>query len=46
MTAIGIHASHEQIPPSALLTAMCEAEAAGFKVNPQFKADLKRAAGK
>jgi probable non-F420 flavinoid oxidoreductase len=31
MTAIGIHASHEQIPPSALLTAMCEAEAAGFQ---------------
>ena len=31
MTVIGIHASHEQIPPSALLTAMCEAEAAGFQ---------------
>jgi probable non-F420 flavinoid oxidoreductase len=30
MTAIGIHASHEQIAPSALLTAMEEAEAAGF----------------
>src|ERR671914_1520437 len=31
MAAIGIHASHEQIPPSALLTAMREAEAAGFQ---------------
>jgi probable non-F420 flavinoid oxidoreductase len=31
MTAIGIHASHEQIAPSALLTAMREAEAAGFE---------------
>ena len=31
MTAVGIHASHEQIPPSALLTAMREAEAAGFE---------------
>ena len=31
MTAIGIHASHEQIPPSGLLNAMCEAEAAGFE---------------
>jgi probable non-F420 flavinoid oxidoreductase len=31
MAAIGIHASHEQIPPSALLTAMREAEAAGFE---------------
>jgi probable non-F420 flavinoid oxidoreductase len=31
MTAIGIHASHEQIPPSALLAAMREAEAAGFE---------------
>jgi probable non-F420 flavinoid oxidoreductase len=27
---IGIHASHEQIPPSGLLTAMREAEQAGF----------------
>ena len=31
MAAIGIHASHEQIPPSELLTAMREAEAAGFQ---------------
>jgi probable non-F420 flavinoid oxidoreductase len=31
MTAIGIHASHEQIAPSALLTAMKDAEAAGFE---------------
>jgi probable non-F420 flavinoid oxidoreductase len=31
MTAIGIHASHEQIAPSALLTVMREAEAAGFE---------------
>ena len=31
MAAIGIHASHEQIAPSALLTAMREAEAAGFR---------------
>ena len=31
MTAMGIHASHEQISPSALLNAMCEAEAAGFE---------------
>ena len=31
MAAIGIHASHEQIPPSALLVAMREAEAAGFQ---------------
>jgi probable non-F420 flavinoid oxidoreductase len=31
MAAIGIHASHEQIPPSALLTAMRDAEAAGFE---------------
>jgi hypothetical protein len=31
VTAIGIHASHEQIAPSALLTAMREAEAAGFE---------------
>jgi probable non-F420 flavinoid oxidoreductase len=30
VAAIGIHASHEQIAPSALLTAMREAEAAGF----------------
>jgi probable non-F420 flavinoid oxidoreductase len=30
MTAVGIHASHEQIAPSALLTAVREAEAAGF----------------
>lgn len=31
MTAVGIHASHEQIPPGALLDVMCEAEAAGFE---------------
>jgi probable non-F420 flavinoid oxidoreductase len=31
MAAIGIHASHEQIAPSSLLTAMREAEAAGFE---------------
>jgi probable non-F420 flavinoid oxidoreductase len=31
MTTVGIHASHEQIPPSALLTAMRDAEAAGFE---------------
>jgi probable non-F420 flavinoid oxidoreductase len=31
MAAIGIHASHEQIAPSALLEAMREAEAAGFR---------------
>src|ERR687894_530176 len=31
MAAIGIHASHEQVAPSALLTAMREAEAAGFQ---------------
>jgi probable non-F420 flavinoid oxidoreductase len=31
MAAIGIHASHEQIAPSALLQAMREAEAAGFR---------------
>jgi probable non-F420 flavinoid oxidoreductase len=31
MAAIGIHASHEQIPPSRLLAAMREAEAAGFE---------------
>src|ERR671916_1380810 len=30
MAEIGIHASHEQIAPSALLDAMREAEAAGF----------------
>jgi probable non-F420 flavinoid oxidoreductase len=31
MAAIGIHASHEQIAPGALLEAMREAEAAGFE---------------
>ena len=31
MAAIGIHASHEQIAPSALLQAMRDAEAAGFE---------------
>jgi probable non-F420 flavinoid oxidoreductase len=31
VTTIGIHASHEQIAPSALLEAMREAEAAGFQ---------------
>jgi probable non-F420 flavinoid oxidoreductase len=31
VASIGIHASHEQIPPSALLTAMRDAEAAGFE---------------
>jgi probable non-F420 flavinoid oxidoreductase len=31
MAVIGIHASHEQIAPSALLAAMREAEAAGFE---------------
>jgi len=31
MAIIGIHASHEQIAPSALLVAMQEAEAAGFQ---------------
>jgi probable non-F420 flavinoid oxidoreductase len=31
MAAIGIHASHEQIAPSALLEAMRDAEAAGFQ---------------
>ena len=31
MAAIGIHASHEQIAPSALLAAMRDAEAAGFE---------------
>jgi probable non-F420 flavinoid oxidoreductase len=30
MAAIGFHASHEQIPPSGLLAAVREAEAAGF----------------
>jgi probable non-F420 flavinoid oxidoreductase len=30
MAAIGFHASHEQIPPSELLAAVREAEAAGF----------------
>src|ERR687896_739483 len=31
MAAIGIHASHEQIAPSALLQAMRDAEAVGFQ---------------
>ncbi len=31
MAAIGIHASHEQIPPSGLLRAVRDAEAAGFE---------------
>ena len=31
MAAIGIHASHEQVAPSALLAAMRDAEAAGFE---------------
>src|ERR687895_553024 len=31
MATVGIHASHEQIAPSVLLTAMREAEAAGFE---------------
>jgi probable non-F420 flavinoid oxidoreductase len=31
MAAVGIHASHEQITPSALLAAMRDAEAAGFE---------------
>ena len=31
MAAIGIHASHEQIAPGALLKAMRDAEAAGFE---------------
>jgi probable non-F420 flavinoid oxidoreductase len=31
MAAIGIHASHEQVAPSDLLTAMRDAEAAGFE---------------
>ena len=30
MPIIGLHCSHEQIPPSRLLTHLCEAEAAGF----------------
>jgi probable non-F420 flavinoid oxidoreductase len=30
MAAIGFHASHEQVPPSELLDAVCAAEAAGF----------------
>jgi probable non-F420 flavinoid oxidoreductase len=30
MTAIGFHASHEQVPPSELLAAIQAAEAAGF----------------
>jgi G6PDH family F420-dependent oxidoreductase len=30
MAAFGFHASHEQIPPSKLLQAVAEAEAAGF----------------
>ncbi|WP_306233467.1 TIGR03885 family FMN-dependent LLM class oxidoreductase [Agrococcus beijingensis] len=30
MTVIGFHASHEQLPPSALLTAVQRAEQAGF----------------
>ena len=30
MTAIGFHASHEQVPPSELLSAVRDAEAAGF----------------
>jgi ribosome maturation factor RimP len=32
MAVFGIHASHEQIAPSALLQAMREAEAAGFRL--------------
>jgi probable non-F420 flavinoid oxidoreductase len=31
MASIGIHASHEQVPPSDLLAAMRDAEAAGFQ---------------
>jgi probable non-F420 flavinoid oxidoreductase len=31
MASIGFHASHEQVAPNELLTAACEAEAAGFK---------------
>ena len=30
MPLIGFHASHEQVPPSALLEAVVAAEAAGF----------------
>jgi probable non-F420 flavinoid oxidoreductase len=30
MAAIGFHASHEQVPPSELLQAVCAAEEAGF----------------
>ncbi len=30
MPIVGLHCSHEQIPPSRLLTHVCEAEAAGF----------------
>ena len=30
MPLLGLHCSHEQIPPSRLLTHVCEAEAAGF----------------
>jgi probable non-F420 flavinoid oxidoreductase len=30
MTKIGIHASHEQIPPGKLLAAVQRAERAGF----------------
>ena len=30
MTAIGFHASHEQVPPSELLHAVRAAETAGF----------------
>jgi probable non-F420 flavinoid oxidoreductase len=30
VAAIGFHASHEQAPPSELLVAACQAEAAGF----------------
>jgi alkanesulfonate monooxygenase SsuD/methylene tetrahydromethanopterin reductase-like flavin-dependent oxidoreductase (luciferase family) len=31
MPLIGLHCSHEQIPPSRLLTHVQEAEAAGFR---------------
>jgi probable non-F420 flavinoid oxidoreductase len=31
MAVVGIHASHEQIPPSELVAAMRDAEAAGFE---------------
>jgi probable non-F420 flavinoid oxidoreductase len=30
MVSIGFHASHEQFPPSELLSLVCDAEAAGF----------------